>query len=367
MLNPFEVCHLSRFEICEGFGYDSSSDDYKEDVVATKFMNNPRPDKMDIESDCSTPTLCSNEKEKNVIKEPQNKDTKFTPPLEEVVSPNCTALAADVEGVGVSRNVRRRLLASHSSMTMNANMISETAELHVGPAYIIENRDTADRNSVPISRVFDHFRNMRMDNIGLDSIRKRPLSTTPLPYASVDRRETPTTITKPVIAAINVRRCLTAGRSDDPVNASRLLTPSKKRVSATTIIKNHDITHGTIIPISKIFDGFRNMGNAAFQPLKSKVPNPVNNYTMQCPMLTSMSYSYDFRGRKRQADECLGNDEPKHSFPLTKVVADKITNKNVASDKNYTNMVTDRSVVDNVSSRYGREEGLAYLEKAGML
>ncbi|GKB74172.1 hypothetical protein Tco_0935584 [Tanacetum coccineum] len=68
---------------------------------------------------------------------------------------------------------------------------------------------------------------------------------------------------------------------------------------------------------------------------------------MQCPMLTGMSYSYDFRGRKRHADECLGNDEPKHSFPLTKVVADKITNKNVASDKNYTNVVTDRSVVDN--------------------
>ncbi|GJS61633.1 hypothetical protein Tco_0656417 [Tanacetum coccineum] len=138
------------------------------------------------------------------------------------VAPNCTALAADVEGVGVSRNVKRHLLASHSSITMNVNMISETAELHVSPAYIIENRDTADRNSVPISRVFDHFRNMRM------------------------------------------------------------------------------------------------------------------------------SYSYDFRGRKRKADECPGNDEPKHSFPLKKVVTDKITNKNVANDKNYTNVVTDRSVVDNL-------------------
>ncbi|GKC96001.1 hypothetical protein Tco_1161443, partial [Tanacetum coccineum] len=176
------------------------------------------------------------------------------------VSPNCTALATDVEGVGVSRNVRRHLLASHSSITMNVNMISETAELHVSPAYIIENRDTADKNSVPISRVFNHFRNMRM-------------------------RETPTTITETIIAAINVRRCLTVGRSDDPVNASRLLTPSEKRISATTIIRNHDITHGTIKPISKNFDGFRNMGNAIFRPLESKVPNPVNNYTMQCPIV----------------------------------------------------------------------------------
>ncbi|GJT93157.1 hypothetical protein Tco_1082002 [Tanacetum coccineum] len=190
---------------------------------------------MDIGSDCSTPTLYSNEKEKNVIKEPQNKDTKFTPPLEEAVSPNCTALAADVEGVGVSKNVRRRLLASHSSMTMNANMISETSELHVGPAYIIEN----------------------------------------------------------------------CGRSDDPVNASRLLTPSEKRVafrplSKTTIIKNHDITHGTIIPISKNFDGFRNIGNAAFRPLESKVPNPVTNYTMQCPMPIVMIWmQYDCNNTQR--------------------------------------------------------------------
>nr|GEW85079.1 hypothetical protein [Tanacetum cinerariifolium] len=168
----------------------------EEDVVATKFLNNPRPDKMDIESDCSTPTLCSNEKEKNVIKEPQKKDTKFTPPLEEgsiKLSTDCTALAANVEGVGVSRNVRRRLLASHSSMTMNNKMISETAKLHVGPAYIIENH----------------------------AIRNRSLSTTPLPYAFVDRRETPTTITESVSTALNVWRCLTAGRSDDPVNASR--------------------------------------------------------------------------------------------------------------------------------------------------
>nr|GEV72942.1 hypothetical protein [Tanacetum cinerariifolium] len=193
----------------------------KEGVVATKFLDNPRHDKMDFKSDCSTPTLCSNEKEKDVIKEQQNKDTKFTPPLEEV-SPNFTTLTADVEGVGVNRNVKRRLLASHSSMAMNANMISKTCELHVGPAYIIENHGTIDRNGIHVSRVFDHFRNTCMDNIGLDC------------------------------------------RSDDPVNASRLLTPSEKRVSATTIIRNHKITHGTIIPISKTFDGFRNMGNAAF-------------------------------------------------------------------------------------------------------
>ncbi|GJS58008.1 hypothetical protein Tco_0652792 [Tanacetum coccineum] len=37
----------------------------QEDVVVTKFADNQQPDKMDIESDCSTPTFCSNEKEKN--------------------------------------------------------------------------------------------------------------------------------------------------------------------------------------------------------------------------------------------------------------------------------------------------------------
>ncbi|GJT68987.1 elongation factor 2-like protein [Tanacetum coccineum] len=245
-----------------------------EDVVATKFPDNPRPDKMDIESDCSTPTLCSNEKEKNVIKEPQNKDTKFTPPLEEAVSPNCTALAADVEGVGVSRNVRRRLLASHSSMTMNANMISKTAELHVGPAYIIENCGTTDRNN---ACTFTDVQFNISDAIKFKHIRL-------------------------LLGVQCSARC------------------------------------------SQVIEG-------------------------QASVLTVVSVF-------------IGNDEPKHSFPLTKCslfdsisnqntlllhkeLADKITNKNVASDKNYTNVVTDRSVVDNASPIYGREEGLAILEKTG--
>ncbi|GKC84336.1 F-box protein CPR1-like protein, partial [Tanacetum coccineum] len=34
--NPSEVCHLSGSEMCEGFGYDSSSDDYKV-VLGTTF------------------------------------------------------------------------------------------------------------------------------------------------------------------------------------------------------------------------------------------------------------------------------------------------------------------------------------------
>ncbi|GJU23928.1 hypothetical protein Tco_1157270 [Tanacetum coccineum] len=49
----------------------------QEDVVVTKFDDNQQPDKMDIESDCSTPAFCSNEKEKNL----SNKAGVITPTL----------------------------------------------------------------------------------------------------------------------------------------------------------------------------------------------------------------------------------------------------------------------------------------------
>ncbi|GJQ97615.1 hypothetical protein Tco_0008754, partial [Tanacetum coccineum] len=82
---------------------------------------------------------------------------EFTPPIEE-----------DVHRVNVSRNVKRRLLTSHSNMPTSASMFTGIAKQQVGPAYTVENRGNEDRNYVPISRVFDRFRSMRTTNIGAD-------------------------------------------------------------------------------------------------------------------------------------------------------------------------------------------------------
>nr|GEZ93935.1 hypothetical protein [Tanacetum cinerariifolium] len=135
---------------------------------------------------------------------------EFTTPLEEV-SLRFEALATDVENVSASKNVRRCLLASHSSMPINASVLSGTTELRLGPTYTIENRGITGKNTVHTSRVFDRFKNMRMDNIEANSmthtaICKQQLPTMTLPCTSVDRREALNEVTETVIATSNVRR-----------------------------------------------------------------------------------------------------------------------------------------------------------------
>nr|GEY79549.1 hypothetical protein [Tanacetum cinerariifolium] len=109
---------------------------------------------------------------------------EFTPPIEEVMyvrrqslsdSPllhscfeRCDVTLADVQRVNVSRNVRRHLLTSHSSMPISASMFMGIAEQHFGPAYTVENRGNEDRTYVPVSKKICRFRNMRTPNIRVD-------------------------------------------------------------------------------------------------------------------------------------------------------------------------------------------------------
>ncbi|GJX34790.1 putative ribonuclease H-like domain-containing protein [Tanacetum coccineum] len=75
-----------------------------------------------------------------------------------------------------------------------------------------------------------------------------------------DRRETLNEVTKTSVDARNVSTCLTAGRSDVPVNASRLLPSSEDNLIAIRSVRNHGITDGTVVPFFRIFARFRNMG-----------------------------------------------------------------------------------------------------------
>ncbi|GJY66896.1 hypothetical protein Tco_0469134 [Tanacetum coccineum] len=101
-----------------------------------------------------------------------------------------------------------------------------------------------------------------------------------LPCARVGSRVTPTAIAETVTVSRNVRRCLTAARSGVPVNANRLSTPSEQLLHVACIIRNHNTTDGTIVPIFKIFDRFKNTSRNDFRSLAAKVLMPGNNCKM---------------------------------------------------------------------------------------
>ncbi|GJV79045.1 hypothetical protein Tco_1514915, partial [Tanacetum coccineum] len=131
---------------------------------------------------------------------------EFTPPPEEVSSirkrtiatidlpyiyiQRCESPTACAQNVSVSRNVRMRLITSQSSMLVNATRLPTTSEQHrrtlilsetmtreMEPPLpttseqhrrtldIIRNHDTGDETTVPISRIFDRFRNMSMNDL----------------------------------------------------------------------------------------------------------------------------------------------------------------------------------------------------------
>ncbi|GJS47649.1 hypothetical protein Tco_0597770 [Tanacetum coccineum] len=162
---------------------------------------------MQRETQCNTPT---DDYRFNFDSERPLVQPKFTPPLKEV-SLRCEALAADVE------NVR----PPEMNMCMD---------------------------------------NIQAESMTQTSIHKRKLSTTSLPYTSVHMLKTLNEDTETGVDTRNVTMCLTAGRSDVLVNASRLLPSSEDNLIATGSVRNLGINDGTIVPVSRIFAQFRNIG-----------------------------------------------------------------------------------------------------------
>ncbi|GJY43841.1 hypothetical protein Tco_0432054 [Tanacetum coccineum] len=142
------------------------------------------------------------------------------------VSLRCEALDADIEIVRSTRTVMR-------------------------PLFTIANRDAADRDAGPISRVCA----VRLEQICL--------------LLGVHRCETRNEVTEDVVDTINLR----------------LFPSSEDNLIATGSLINHASTDGTVVPISIVFDRFRNMGMDAFQTREAKVSKPVSNSKMHCPTL----------------------------------------------------------------------------------
>ncbi|GJV54556.1 hypothetical protein Tco_1455561 [Tanacetum coccineum] len=77
---------------------------------------------------------------------------EFTPPFEEGVRD---------QNISVSQNARRCLLPCFSAAAASDNRFPPTVEPQIQTVVAVDVRNTTNKNCIPISRVFDRFRNMR--------------------------------------------------------------------------------------------------------------------------------------------------------------------------------------------------------------
>ncbi|GKD49579.1 hypothetical protein Tco_1278555, partial [Tanacetum coccineum] len=118
-------------------------------------------------------------------------------------------LAESIQDAGSCRNVRRCLLPTFSSMCTNASELPASTE----PAYSNENCGPSYRHCIPISTVFERFRNMPAANVESDSmsrlgVGKWLLSNIFSPCVPVDRPEPLSQVTKSIGIDRNVRMCV---------------------------------------------------------------------------------------------------------------------------------------------------------------
>ncbi|GJT23250.1 retrotransposon protein, putative, ty1-copia subclass [Tanacetum coccineum] len=92
---------------------------------------------------------------------------EFTPPFEEGLHD---------QNIGVSRNVRMCLLPCFSAAAASDNRFPPTVESRIQTVAVVDVRNNADRNCVPVSRVFDRFRNVRATSDRAEYICSRPLA-----------------------------------------------------------------------------------------------------------------------------------------------------------------------------------------------
>ncbi|GJU73235.1 hypothetical protein Tco_1264640 [Tanacetum coccineum] len=124
---------------------------------------------------------------------------EFTPPFEEGVRD---------QNIGVSRNVRGCLLPCFSTAAASANRFPPTVEPRIQTVAAVDARNTADRNCVPISRVFDRFRNMRATSDHAEYMSQTTYCSRPLAVVDNGNRGSVYTAVVPVS---NVSKAASAG------------------------------------------------------------------------------------------------------------------------------------------------------------
>ncbi|GKA44466.1 hypothetical protein Tco_0737190 [Tanacetum coccineum] len=122
-------------------------------------------------------------------------------------------LAESIRDAGSCRNVRRRLLPTFSSMSANANELQASIKPHTEPAHTNENCGPPNRHCIPISTVFERFRNMPAANVESDSmsrlgVGKWLLSNMFSPCVPVDRSEPLSPVAESISINRNARMCV---------------------------------------------------------------------------------------------------------------------------------------------------------------
>nr|GEY31236.1 hypothetical protein [Tanacetum cinerariifolium] len=154
---------------------------------------------------------------------------QYTPPPEEGIQRQ-TSPAADVQSLAISENAIRHLP--------------------------IGNQDTSDGTTVPVSRNFDRFRDMCMNILQSNYM-------------------THTGIRHPIVS----RLLSTTLKRESP--AADVLTVSTNRnVRRRLSIGNHDVVDRTCVPVSRIFQRFRDMPTNNVEPEYITHTCPKFNSTM---------------------------------------------------------------------------------------
>ncbi|GKD23254.1 hypothetical protein Tco_1224957, partial [Tanacetum coccineum] len=121
--------------------------------------------------------------------------------------------AESIRDAGSCRNVRRRLLPTFSSMSANASELPASIEPHTEPAHTNENCSPPNRHCIPISTVFERFRNMPATNVESDSmsqlgVGKRFLSDIVSPCMPADRFEPFSAVAESISVKQNAMTCV---------------------------------------------------------------------------------------------------------------------------------------------------------------
>nr|GEV02719.1 hypothetical protein [Tanacetum cinerariifolium] len=140
-------------------------------------------------------------------------------------------------------------------MSTNTSRLPKIARHHPQAADVITDRDIADRTTMPISRIFDHFRNMRNNNIQSDSNLQTGICASTTFNLTITSSQGGNNINYIFFACSYVRECLTMGQLNIPNNGERLPAPSQQHF--------HTID-GAIVHVYIIFVRFRNMSITGF-------------------------------------------------------------------------------------------------------
>ncbi|GJX80187.1 hypothetical protein Tco_0328336 [Tanacetum coccineum] len=174
--------------------------------------------------------------------------------------------AESIRDVGFCRNVRRRLLPTFLIVSANASGLPASIDPHTEPADTNENCSPPNRHCIPISTVFERFRNLPTANVESDSmsrlgVGKRFLSDMVSPCMSGDRFEPFSAVAE----SISIKQ-----------NAMTCVAPSEEH-AAEVLLR------------------FRNACDDDFWSFEFGIPKTGDNHGVQYPTLTGNILLYVIR------------------------------------------------------------------------